>query len=62
MSIFVLLVEIVIYLVVLWFVIRFVWPVIIMMPLAFALMILEMARLFVEDFRRLTSRAGAAEQ
>lgn len=76
-SVFVLVVEIAIYGIVLWFVARFVWgsiqsgrpmqvgtnfwplwPVLVMMPLAFALMLLEMLRLLVADFRALllTSR------
>ncbi|KAB2866928.1 MAG: TRAP transporter small permease [Bauldia sp.] len=77
-SAFVLVVEIAIYAVVLWYVTRFVWasiqsnrtmqigiqvwplwPVIVMMPLAFALMVLEMARLLVEDFLRLLGRLPA---
>lgn len=71
-SFFVLAVEIVIYALVLWYVVRFVWqsyetnrtaqigsgfvslwPILIMMPLAFGLMLLEMCRLLWRDFRRL---------
>ncbi|MCV0396708.1 MAG: TRAP transporter small permease [Rhizobiaceae bacterium] len=63
-------VEIAVYLVIMWFVVRFVWagiesnrsmqvgtnfwplwPIIIMIPLAFGLMVLEMIRLFAEDLR-----------
>lgn len=79
-SVFVLLVEIAVYAVVLWFVSRFVWggiqtnrtmqigtgfwplwPVIIFMPLAFGLMLLEMIRLFVADVRALFGRSPANE-
>lgn len=75
----VLLVEIVVYAVVLYYVTTFVWaaietgrsmqvgtdfyplwPVVIMMPPAFALMILEMVRLLVLDARKLT--AGGADE
>lgn len=71
-SFLVLLVEVAVYAVVLWFVCVFVWngisngrtmqigtdvyplwPIIVMMPLAFGLMLLEMARLLVNDARRL---------
>ena len=76
-SIVVILVEIVVYAIVLWFVIQFVWtgiksgrqmqigtelwplwPIIVMMPLAFGLMLLEMIRLVVSDIRRLLGRSG----
>ncbi len=71
-SAFVLVVEIAIYGIVLWFATRFawnsivsgrpmqvgtnfwpLWPVLVMMPLAFTLMLLEMVRLLVADFRAL---------
>ena len=70
-SAFVLAVEVVIYALVLWYVVRFVWssiqtnrtmqigtdfwplwPILIMMPLAFGLMLLEMCRLMWRDVRR----------
>lgn len=67
----VMLVEIAIYAVFLWYILRFVWtsiqsnrtmqigtnflplwPILVMMPLAFVLMLLEMGRLFYRDIRR----------
>lgn len=73
-SAFVLVVEIAVYAIVLWFVTRFVWhsiqttrpmqvgtefwplwPVIVMMPVAFILMLLEMVRLLVADVRALAA-------
>jgi TRAP-type C4-dicarboxylate transport system permease small subunit len=77
LSAFVLLVEIAVYAVVLWFVCLFVWngiqtnltmqvgtnfwplwPIIIMMPLAFGLMLAEMLRLIVLDIRAILSPAS----
>lgn len=68
--VFVLVVELLIYAVVMWYVLRFtwqsveigrtmqigtdfwpVWPILLMMPLAFALMMLEMCRLIYRDIR-----------
>lgn len=69
-KIFVLVVELLVYVVVMWYVLRFtwesiainrtmqigtdfwpVWPILVMMPLAFGLMMLEMCRLIYLDYR-----------